>query len=72
MSGEGKLERMEVDYSSTVDEKIPECAQLAKVRNIVPDGTYTIRIYRAKCASHWPPHYRSQSHNCSCFVQPLC
>ncbi|KAI0232548.1 26S proteasome non-ATPase regulatory subunit 12 [Lamellibrachia satsuma] len=30
MSGEGKLERMEVDYSSTADEKIPECAQLAK------------------------------------------
>ena len=35
MSGEGKLERMEVDYSSTADEKIPECAQLAKVRSHV-------------------------------------
>ena len=24
--------KMEVDYSSTVDEKIPECEKLAKVR----------------------------------------
>ena len=31
MSGDGKLEKMEVDYSTTVDEKIPECEQLVKV-----------------------------------------
>ncbi len=31
MSGDGKLEKMEVDYSTTVDEKIPECEHLAKV-----------------------------------------
>ena len=31
MADEGKLEKMEVDYSSTVDEKIPECEKLAKV-----------------------------------------
>ena len=52
MSGEGKLERMEVDYSSTVDEKIPECAQLAKVRNnVVHNGTYTMRISGQMCKS---------------------
>ena len=31
MSGDGKLEKMEVDYSTTVDQKIPECEQLVKV-----------------------------------------
>ena len=31
MANEGKLEQMDVDYSSTVDEKIPECEKLAKV-----------------------------------------
>ncbi len=31
MSGDGRLEKMEVDYSTTCDEKIPECETLAKV-----------------------------------------
>lgn len=31
MADEGKLQKMEVDYSATVDEKIPQCAQTAKV-----------------------------------------
>ena len=31
MADEGKLVKMEVDYSSTVDEKVPECEKLAKV-----------------------------------------
>ena len=30
-AGDGKLQKMEVDYSSTVDEKIPECEKLSKV-----------------------------------------
>ncbi|XP_050393713.1 26S proteasome non-ATPase regulatory subunit 12 [Patella vulgata] len=28
--GDGKLQKMEVDYSSTVDEKLPKCEKLAK------------------------------------------
>ena len=28
---DGKIHKMEVDYSSTVDQKIPECDTLAKV-----------------------------------------
>ncbi len=32
-AGDGKLEeKMEVDYSTTVDQKIPESEELAKVR----------------------------------------
>ena len=31
MADEGKLQKMEVDYSATVDEKIPQCSQTAKV-----------------------------------------
>ena len=31
MADEGKLQKMEVDYSSTVDEKIPECVKMSKV-----------------------------------------
>ena len=31
MVNEGKLEHMDIDYSSTVDETIPKCEQLAKV-----------------------------------------
>ena len=31
MADDGKLVKMEVDYSSTVDEKVPECEKLAKV-----------------------------------------
>ena len=31
MANDGKLEQMDVDYSSTVDDKIPECEKLAKV-----------------------------------------
>ena len=31
MADEGRLQKMEVDYSSTVDERIPECEKLAKV-----------------------------------------
>lgn len=31
MGDDGKLQKMEVDYSSTVDEKIPECEKMAKV-----------------------------------------
>ena len=30
MADEGKLQKMEVDYSSTVDEKIPECVKMSK------------------------------------------
>ena len=33
MSGDGRLQSMEVDYSSTVDEKVPECEKLAKVNS---------------------------------------
>lgn len=28
---DGRIQKMEVDYSSAVDEKIPECEKLAKV-----------------------------------------
>ena len=31
MENDGKLQKMEVDYASTVDEKLPECEKLAKV-----------------------------------------
>lgn len=31
MGDEGKLQKMEVDYSATVEEKIPECEKMAKV-----------------------------------------
>ncbi len=31
MGDDGRLQKMEVDYSSTCDEKIPECEKLAKV-----------------------------------------
>lgn len=31
MADEGKLQKMEVDYSATVDEKIPQCSETAKV-----------------------------------------
>lgn len=34
MADEGKLQKMEVDYSSTVDEKIPQCEQYAKVGSL--------------------------------------
>ncbi|XP_067935609.1 26S proteasome non-ATPase regulatory subunit 12-like [Watersipora subatra] len=34
MADEGKLQKMEVDYSTTVDEKIPQCDQLAKLGNV--------------------------------------
>ena len=30
-AGDGRLQKMEVDYSTTVDEKIPQCEQLTKV-----------------------------------------
>ena len=33
MAHEGKLVVMDVDYSSTVDEKVAECEKLAKVCN---------------------------------------
>ena len=29
--GDGRIQKMEVDFSSTVDEKIPKCEQLTKV-----------------------------------------
>lgn len=32
MADDGRLQKMDVDYSSTVDEKIPECEKLSKVR----------------------------------------
>lgn len=28
---DGKLVKMEIDYSSTVDTRLPECAEMAKV-----------------------------------------
>ena len=31
MADDGRLKKMEVDYSSTVDDKIPEADKLAKV-----------------------------------------
>lgn len=31
-TGDEKQQKMEVDYSSTVDEKLPKCEKLAKVR----------------------------------------
>uniref|UniRef100_F6YHS8 26S proteasome non-ATPase regulatory subunit 12 n=2 Tax=Ciona intestinalis TaxID=7719 RepID=F6YHS8_CIOIN len=34
MSGDGKLEKMEVDYSETVDKLIPECETIAKDGNL--------------------------------------
>ena len=30
-TGDGRIQKMEVDYSTTVDEKIPKCEQLTKV-----------------------------------------
>ena len=30
-AGDGRLEKMEVDFSAAVDEKIPKCEQLTKV-----------------------------------------
>jgi hypothetical protein len=30
-TGDEKQQKMEVDYSSTVDEKLPKCEKLAKV-----------------------------------------
>lgn len=32
-TGDEKQQKMEVDYSSTVDEKLPKCEKLAKVHN---------------------------------------
>ena len=29
--GDGRIQKMEVDYSETVDRRIPECEELAKV-----------------------------------------
>ena len=34
MADDGRLKKMEVDYTSTVEEKIPECDKLAKVRTM--------------------------------------
>ena len=31
-TGDGRVQKMEVDYSSTVDEKLPKCEKLAKVK----------------------------------------
>lgn len=31
----GRLLKMEVDYSATVDEKVPVCEQLAKVSSVI-------------------------------------
>jgi hypothetical protein len=41
-TGEGKLQKMEVDYSSTVDEKLPLCEKMSKVR------FKTLRIFQMK------------------------
>ena len=30
-TGEDRVQKMEIDYSSTVDEKIPKCEKLSKV-----------------------------------------
>lgn len=30
-AAEGRIQKMEVDYSSTVDEKLPKCEKLVKV-----------------------------------------
>lgn len=32
---EDRVQKMEVDYSSTVDEKVPKCEKLAKVHNLL-------------------------------------
>ena len=44
MADEGKLEKMEVAYGSTVDEKIPECEKLAKVISYVFIWEMTFRF----------------------------
>ena len=31
MAGDGRLVKMEVDYSDTVDKKLPECQEMARV-----------------------------------------
>ena len=31
---DGRIVKMEVDYSATVDQRLPECEKLAKVRGI--------------------------------------
>lgn len=36
---DGKLVKMEVDYSNTVDQALPECQEMARVRN---DDQYII------------------------------
>lgn len=30
-TGDGRIQKMDVDYSTTVDEKVPKCEQLTKV-----------------------------------------
>lgn len=32
-ANDGRIQKMEVDYSSTVDEKVPQCEKLAKVQD---------------------------------------
>ena len=45
MADDGRLKKMEVDYSSTVDEKIPEADKLAKVcHSICEVKTLTLRV----------------------------
>lgn len=31
---DGRIVKMEVDYSSTVDQRLPECEKMAKVRSV--------------------------------------
>lgn len=31
---DGRIVKMEIDYSSTVDQRLPECEKLAKVRSV--------------------------------------
>ena len=35
MTEPGKLLKMEVDYSDTVDKKLPELQEMAKVRDLI-------------------------------------
>lgn len=35
---DGRIVKMEVDYSSTVDERLPECEKMAKVSELLKEG----------------------------------
>ena len=52
----GKLLKMEVDYSATVDEKLPQCKQMGRVSYVTSiDGQFLTTLFFRKesCKKHW-------------------